>query len=461
MIQGNDRLRIALFTHSTNPRGGVVHALQLAEALHDLGHHAVLHVPDTTGRGLFRGPRCPVSYIPAASVIGGLAELVKQRVDEIVSFLEEAPATFDLYHAQDPISANALATLVQRGVIPAYVRTVHHLDEWADIRLEQYQDRSVTTAQRCFCVSNMWREILATRYGIDSRVVPNGVDADHFTHVQSSRDGDVAARYRLAGSPVLLSVGGIESRKNSIGILRAFVSILAQFPKAQLVIAGGASLLDHSDYRREFEKIARDAGVWTDGISGTANASAFSPSPGTPGEGWGGGGLLRELPTVGDSSLPSSPLPGPPPEYQGRGHERSPTAGDEGRLVITGVVDNANMPSLYRLADALVFPSVKEGFGLAVLEAMASGTPVICPNQPPFTEYLTDGDALFVDPYNVDDVACALLRVTQSTVTNALRIAGQAVSRRFSWRASAECHVKFYREELNHAGNAISGSLAR
>jgi hypothetical protein len=58
-------------------------------------------------------------------------------------------------------------------------------------------------------------------------------------------------------------------------------------------------------------------------------------------------------------------------------------------------------------------------------------------------------------------VACALLRVTQSTVTNALRIAGQAVSRRFSWRASAECHVKFYREELNHAGNAISGSLAR
>jgi hypothetical protein len=46
-----DRLRIAILTHSTNPRGGVVHALALGEALCDLGHEAVVHAPDPTGRG--------------------------------------------------------------------------------------------------------------------------------------------------------------------------------------------------------------------------------------------------------------------------------------------------------------------------------------------------------------------------------------------------------------------------
>ena len=47
-------LRIAMLTHSTNPRGGVVHALQLSEALTSLGHDVVLHAPDSKGEGFFR-----------------------------------------------------------------------------------------------------------------------------------------------------------------------------------------------------------------------------------------------------------------------------------------------------------------------------------------------------------------------------------------------------------------------
>ena len=54
------------------------------------------------------------------------------------------------------------------------------------------------------------------------------------------------------------------------------------------------------------------------------------------------------------------------------------------------------MPALYRAADALVFPSVKEGFGLVVLEAMASGVPVVTSRIAPFTEYLGDGDVAVV-----------------------------------------------------------------
>ena len=57
-------LRIAMLTHSTIPRGGVVHAMNLSEALEDLGVQTVLHAPDATGRGFFRKPRCADHCVP-------------------------------------------------------------------------------------------------------------------------------------------------------------------------------------------------------------------------------------------------------------------------------------------------------------------------------------------------------------------------------------------------------------
>ena len=51
-------MNIALLTYSSNPRGGVVHAMSLSEALEDLGVETVLHAPDSAGRGFFREPRC-------------------------------------------------------------------------------------------------------------------------------------------------------------------------------------------------------------------------------------------------------------------------------------------------------------------------------------------------------------------------------------------------------------------
>ena len=68
----------------------------------------------------------------------------------------------------------------------------------------------------------------------------------------------------------------------------------------------------------------------------------------------------------------------------------------ERAVIRTGPLPQALMPALYRAADALVFPSVKEGFGLVVLEAMASGVPVVTSRIAPFTEYLGDGDVAVV-----------------------------------------------------------------
>ena len=68
------------------------------------------------------------------------------------------------------------------------------------------------------------------------------------------------------------------------------------------------------------------------------------------------------------------------------------------------------MPALYRAATSLVFPSTKEGFGLVVLEAMASGVPVVTSRIAPFTEYLGDDDVLWCDPFDTASIAAAMAR---------------------------------------------------
>ena len=57
-------LRVAMLTHSTLPRGGVVHAMSLSEALEELGVQTVLHAPDAAGRGFFRKARCAAIAFP-------------------------------------------------------------------------------------------------------------------------------------------------------------------------------------------------------------------------------------------------------------------------------------------------------------------------------------------------------------------------------------------------------------
>src|SRR5579871_2278057 len=105
------RMKIAIFTHSTNPRGGVVHALELAEALTRLGHHAVLHAPDPRNIGFFRQAECDTIRIPAAAAPRDVYGLLTQRRQEIRRYVVERRGDFDVFHAQDSISANALADI--------------------------------------------------------------------------------------------------------------------------------------------------------------------------------------------------------------------------------------------------------------------------------------------------------------------------------------------------------------
>jgi glycosyltransferase involved in cell wall biosynthesis len=102
------------------------------------------------------------------------------------------------------------------------------------------------------------------------------------------------------------------------------------------------------------------------------------------------------------------------------------------------------MPALFRCADALVFPSTREGFGLVVLEAMACGTPVVVSRIAPFTEYLADGDCAWADPHDAASIARAIIEACAPTVADRLRTAGHRVCARFTWQESARRHLEIY-----------------
>jgi len=119
-------------------------------------------------------------------------------------------------------------------------------------------------------------------------------------------------------------------------------------------------------------------------------------------------------------------------------------AGIEDRARHLGHVPPGDLPALYRGARALVFPSLFEGFGLPVLEAMASGTPVATSDRGSLAE-LASGAGLLFDPEDVDAIADAIERiVTDDGLRDALREVGSTRAAGYTWAASAEAHRKAY-----------------
>lgn len=381
-------LRIAILAHSTNPRGGVVHALAIADALVRMGHEAVVHAPDASGKGFFRPSLCAIVSVAASPAGASLRELVETRITDYVRHFENPERRrFDVFHAQDGISGNALATLKRRGLIGAFARTVHHMDSFADPRVATLQTRAILTADRHFAVSRLWQDTLARDFGIEAALIGNGVDRDFFSPEAGLRDDALRTRLAQGPGPVFLAIGGIEERKNTLNILRAFVQTLCVHPCAQLVIAGGVSLLDHGAYQRAFH---------------------------------------QELARLGDAAR---------------------------QVALTGAIDQADMPSLYRLVDALVFPSVKEGFGLVAIEAIACGTPVVTSRISPFTEHFGEDDVVWCDPLDVATIADAMIQAIRPESRARLARRAESLLSPLSWERSAAVHLPVYQQllEVQHA----------
>lgn len=133
------------------------------------------------------------------------------------------------------------------------------------------------------------------------------------------------------------------------------------------------------------------------------------------------------------------------------------TFGIEARTVCTGRLSTRDMRTLYAHADAFIFPSLYEGFGMPVLEAMACGTPVITSSTTSLPEVAGDA-ALLVDPEDVGALADAIVRVTEDAgLREVLRPAGLERVKLFSWRRAAERTLALYRAVCGNEANGGQG----
>jgi glycosyltransferase involved in cell wall biosynthesis len=111
---------------------------------------------------------------------------------------------------------------------------------------------------------------------------------------------------------------------------------------------------------------------------------------------------------------------------------------------LLGYVDKAELPGLYAGAAAFLYPGIYEGFGLPIIEAMASGTPVITSLTGAAPE-IAGGAAILVDPFQVDSIEAGLERATAGEEASRLRELGQQRARGFEWSAAADLTAEIYR----------------
>ena len=378
------RLRVAMLTYSLRPRGGVVHALEISEALARRGHEVELIALGPPGEGFFRPPSVPSRIVRYDPIDAPFDERIMAMLAAYRDGLAEplAQGRFDLIHSQDCLSANAALELRDAGVVPHVIRTVHHIDDFTSPSLVECQNRSILRPDALLCVSEPWVARLAGEFGAGAELVSNGVDTHRYRPARdvAERTAD-RAQFDLGDRFTVLTIGGIEPRKGSLTLLEGFARLRALAPELDplLVVAGGATLFD---YRHEVDRFA----------------------------------------------------------------ERVDELGLRDTVRVLGSLPDDQIESLYRAADAFAFPSTKEGFGLAALEALASGLPVVASALDEFTTYLSDGrSALLVPVGDGDALGAALVRLALSADTRArLRAEGLGVAADHTWDRAAIAHERAY-----------------
>jgi len=355
-------VRVALLTYSTKPRGGVVHTLNLAEALAAAGVDVTVWSLARKGdRGFFRDVD-PAVWVRLIEFPDRPEESVTDRIVRSIALMraEFTAGEYDIVHAQDCISANAVGTCI---------RTIHHLDEFTTPVLADCHERAVVDPYVRICVSAAVAAEVADRWGFHPTVIPNGVRAQRFIDAGSEAGSARRDEWRQRLGRYVLTVGGIEPRKGTIDLIEAYHLLRQRVPDVSLVIAGGETLFDYRDYRAAFERRCAELDV---------------------------------------------------------------------EPVILGAVQDVDLPSLVAASAAFAFPSTKEGFGLAAMEALAAGRPVITRDLPVLHEVFGDHVRYGSTP---EDFADALADALQHGGNPE---GGRALARSLTWQESARRHVEFY-----------------
>ena len=378
-------MRIALLTYSVKPRGGVEHTLAIAGALAARGHEVEIAALARPGGAFFRPPPVRAHLVEHEPAEGPFDVRILAMLEAYREGLRPllAREPFDVVHAQDCLSANAALDLRDEGVVGHVLRTVHHVDDFTSPSLVDCQDRSIREPDDVLCVSAPWVERLAGEFGVRAHLVRNGVDTSRFRPARDRAE-------RLADRAAL----GLGDRLAVLTVggiepRKGSLTLLEAFARLREELPGRDPLLlivggaTLFDYRDELERFAARA---------------------------------RELGVVE--------------------HVRT-----------TGTVEPAELERHLRAADVFAFPSTKEGFGLAALEALAAELPLVASDLDVFRTFLTDGDSALLTPVgDAGALAAALARVAgDGALRERLAGGGREVVARHGWDAAAAAHEDAYR----------------
>jgi glycosyltransferase-like protein len=361
----------------------VVHTLALAEALHAAGYPVRVIALGDPGAGFFRPVAAPFTIIAAPASLPTLEERVFANVDALASGLGSLAAKFPILHTQDCISARA-ACRVRDGADgpPPVVVRTVH-------HVDDFTSPSLIDCQR------------------QAILEPDGV------LVVSERWREILAdEYRTSAEVVHNGVDAARFRSADPDLAVALRQRAAAQDRPLILAVGGIEPRKGSDTLM--------AALATLRRSGRRPVLAVV-----------GGHSFQDYREYRDRVLSS---------LSGLGLRLD----DDVRLL--GTVPDAELPGWYAAADVLAFPSTKEGWGLAVLEAMSAGLPVVASDLPVFREYLRPGqDALMVPVNDAAALAAALGAVLDdAALAGRLRAAGHRVCARFTWDRCAAEHQRIY-----------------
>ena len=364
-MSGTPSLRIALLTYSTKPRGGVVHTLNLAEAMARLGAEVTVWSLARGGdEGFFRAvdPAVRVRLVPFPDREN---ETITERIVRSIDTLRAAfePADFDIVHAQDCISANAVGTCI---------RTIHHLDQFTTPILVDCHEKAVVNPYARICVSRAVADEVEQGWDLHPTVIPNGVAYERFASAASDSPESLEARRHWSDQlgDYVLAVGGIEPRKGSIDLLEAYAVLRERHPGLKLVFAGGETLFDYRDYRADFDRRRAELDV---------------------------------------------------------------------EPIVLGNVPDDELPSLVAACRVFAFPSVKEGFGLAAMEALAAGRPVVARDLPILREVFGTTVSYASTVAELADALDASLVPDPDRI-----VSGRSLAASLTWDDAARRHLEFY-----------------
>jgi glycosyltransferase involved in cell wall biosynthesis len=159
--------------------------------------------------------------------------------------------------------------------------------------------------------------------------------------------------------------------------------------------------------------------------------------------------LIRALAAIPPERRPLLVLPGYPTWYEQELRERAMSAGAADDVRFLGWVSGAEIEGLWSLAEGFVFPSLYEGFGLPVLEAMARGVPVACSNTSSLPEVAGDAAVTF-DPHDERAITAALERLlSDHALVEELRQKGRERAQTFTWERTARLTLDCYARALS------------